>query len=293
MENTWRKWILGARPKTLPAAIVPVLVGSAVALGYNKFSLIKSLAALIVSLSFQIAVNYANDYSDGIKGTDAFRIGPPRLVGGGFASPKSVKLAAQISIAIACVVGFFLSLAVNPALIVIGVLSIGAAWFYTGGSKPYGYFGMGEIFVFIFFGLIAVVGSTYVQIPNSSSALWISFLASIPVGFLSSALLVTNNFRDLESDRKTQKLTLAVRLGATGTKILYIALIVGSFLFALILGFIKPWVLLSFIALPIVRAPISKIVKSQDPNLLIKALGETARLQIVFGVLLSIGLAIN
>lgn len=293
MENTWRKWILGARPKTLPAAIIPVLVGSGVALGYNRFSSTRFLAALVVSLSLQVAVNYANDYSDGIKGTDSFRVGPPRLVGGGLACPKSVKRAAQLSIGIACIVGFFLSLAVNPALIVIGLLSIGAAWFYTGGSRPYGYFGMGEIFVFVFFGLVAVVGSTYVQVPNNSNALGISFLGAIPVGFLSSALLVTNNFRDLESDHKSNKFTLAVRLGARKTKMLYTGLILGSFLFIFILGLIKPWVFLSFLALPFAVAPISKMAKAQDSLLLIKALGETARLQIVFGVLLTIGLAIS
>lgn len=293
MENSWRKWILGARPKTLPAAIVPVFVGSGVAIGYNKFSFIKFLAALVVALALQIAVNYANDYSDGIKGTDSFRVGPKRLVGGGLASPKSVKRAAVLSIAVACVVGFFLSLAVNPALLVVGFASVIAAWFYTGGSRPYGYFGMGEVFVFVFFGLVAVVGSTYIQVPNNPGAIGVGLLASIPVGFLSSALLVTNNLRDLQSDRKSQKLTLAVRLGVRKTRILYVGLITGSFLFAVVIGLMKPLGFLPLLALPIAMPPILKITKTQDPALLIKALGETARLQIVFGILLTFGLALG
>ena len=202
------QWIAGARPKTLPAAIAPVIVGTAFA-GYNA-QLTNFLLALIVGVALQVGVNYANDYSDGIKGTDKDRIGPMRLVGSGAASPESVKRAAYLSFLLAAVAGLILSARTNWLLILVGALAIIAAWTYTGGRKPYGYFALGEVAVFIFFGLVATIGAYYVQVNSISLEV---FLAAIAMGSLASALLVVNNLRDLAKDASAGKITLAVRLG--------------------------------------------------------------------------------
>src|SRR6476646_1174023 len=231
-EAPVNKWIAGARPRTLPAAVVPVLVGTACAVGDtgagHGIVWWRAIAAMVAAVFIQIGTNFANDYSDGKRGTDApgQRVGPPRLVGCALASPRAVRTAALASFAVAGVAGLALAIAVNPLLLLVGVASFAAGWFYSGGPKPYGYAGFGELFVFVFFGVVATVGSTYVQTERITA---LSVGASIPVGLLATALLVTNNLRDIPSDTQSGKNTLAVRLGDRRTRILYVLLLVGAF----------------------------------------------------------------
>jgi 1,4-dihydroxy-2-naphthoate octaprenyltransferase len=209
------QWLAGARPRTLPAAVAPVLAGTGVAIWEREAVWWKALLALAVALLLQVGVNYANDYSDGIRGTDADRVGPMRLVGSGAASPRAVKLAAFASLGLAAVVGLVLALTTAWWLVAVGALAILAAWFYTGGSRPYGYAGLGEVMVFVFFGLVATVGTTYVQTETFElAALW----AAIGIGALTCAILVANNLRDIPTDREAGKVTLAVRLGEERTR---------------------------------------------------------------------------
>jgi len=221
-------WFQGARPKTLGAAIAPVLVGSSIAYYEKSFDLTISLLALLVSISIQIAVNYANDYSDGIKGTDDQRVGPVRLVGQKLASPKSVKAAAIIFFSIAALAGLFITILSNQWwFLLLGLSAIIAAWTYTGGPKPYGYAGLGELFVFIYFGLVAVLGTTYAQ------TLYLKpyfFLYAISIGLFASAILVANNLRDREKDKQNKKNTLAVKLGDQKTRNLYVLLMILPFI---------------------------------------------------------------
>jgi len=223
------KWVAGARPRTLPAAIVPVAVGTACAVGEVADGLIwwRAMAALVVAVAIQVATNYANDYSDGIRGTDADerRVGPVRLVGQGLADPRSVKLAAYAAFAVAGVAGVALAIAVGPELIAVGAASFLAGWFYTGGPHPYGYAGLGEVFVFVFFGVVATVGSAYVQTEGIEG---LAVAASMPVGLIATALLVVNNLRDIPGDTAVGKHTLAVRLGDLRTRYLYVVLVVGT-----------------------------------------------------------------
>ena len=228
-----KDWIAGARPRTLPAALVPVLVGTAAAAGMNgDTNALKGLviwrfaAALVVSLALQIGVNYANDYSDGIRGTDADRVGPMRLTGSGRKTPSAVKRAAFASFGVAAVAGLGLAAATSWWLIAVGLVAIAAAWFYTGGPRPYGYAGLGEVFVFVFFGIVATTGSAFVQIERVTP---LTLLVSIPVGLFATALLVVNNLRDIPGDTEAGKRTLAVRLGDKRTRIFYIVLVVLPF----------------------------------------------------------------
>ena len=203
-------WVAGARPRTLPAAISPVLAGTAVAVYDDGAVWWKALLALVVALALQVGVNYANDYSDGIRGTDAERVGPMRLVGSGTASPGAVKRAAFLAFGVAAVAGLVLAATTAWWLVLVGALCVLAAWFYTGGSKPYGYLGLGEVMVFVFFGLVAVVGTTYVQTQEWQAAAW---YAAVGIGAIACAILVANNLRDIPTDRGAGKITLAVRLG--------------------------------------------------------------------------------
>ena len=212
------KWIVGARVKTLPAAVAPVLIGTSYA---EKINWSNAFLALVVSLFLQIAVNFANDYSDGVRGTDTHRIGPVRLVASGLASASSVKAAALISFLIAAIAGFVLALTISPWLFLVGATSIWAAWGYTGGKKPYGYFGFGELSVFIFFGLVATVGSYYIQTEQFN---WQIFLLALPVGTLSCAILAINNLRDLPQDKLVGKRTMAVRIGEKNTRVFFMLL---------------------------------------------------------------------
>ena len=224
------KWVAGARPRTLPAAVVPVAVGTACAVGQVPGGLIwwRAAAAMVVALALQVATNYANDYSDGIRGTDADerRVGPVRLVGQGLAAPAAVKRAAFVAFGVAGVAGAALAVAVGPELLVVGALSMLAGWFYTGGPRPYGYAGFGELFVFVFFGVVATAGSAYVQTGHLTG---LALGASVPVGCLATALLVVNNLRDIPGDTVAGKRTLAVRLGDARTRVLYTALMVAPF----------------------------------------------------------------
>jgi 1,4-dihydroxy-2-naphthoate octaprenyltransferase len=222
--TTPAQWVAGARPRTLPAAVVPVAVGSAVAY-FNGFSVggfaagIRIFLALLVALALQVGVNYSNDYSDGIRGTDEVRVGPIRLVGQGLASPAAVKRAALLSFLVACASGGLLVVLTQAWwLLIVGVLAVAAAWFYTGGPRPYGYAGLGEVFVFVFFGLVAVVGTTYVL---TAQIQLLAVILAVPVGLLACALLVINNLRDIPGDTEVGKNTLAVRLGDARTRELY------------------------------------------------------------------------
>lgn len=283
-------WLAGARPKTLPAAVVPVAVGTA-AVATESFIAWRALAAMVVALALQVATNYANDYSDGIRGTDDDRVGPLRLVGSGAASAGAVKKAILISFGVAGVVGLILSIAVNPWLLAVGAASIAAGWFYTGGSNPYGYLGLGEVFVFVFFGLVATVGSAYVQTESISG---LAFVLSIPVGVFATALLVINNLRDREGDAAVGKNTLAVRMGDRNTRALYTATMLGAFaLIALTAGLSsRPWLLLGLIGLVTAWPGIRAVMRGASGRELIPVLEATGKTQLVAGVLMTVGLVV-
>jgi 1,4-dihydroxy-2-naphthoate octaprenyltransferase len=223
------QWLAGARPRTLPAAVSPVLAGTGVAAYAEDAVWWKALLALVVSLALQVAVNYANDYSDGIRGTDADRVGPMRLVGSGVASPGSVKRAAFLSFGVAGVAGLALAASTAWWLVAVGAVSVLAAWFYTGGSKPYGYLGLGEVMVFVFFGLVAVLGTTYVQTETFAIGSFLpAVYAAVGVGALACAILVVNNLRDIPTDTIAGKRTLAVVLGADRTRALFLLLVLAA-----------------------------------------------------------------
>ena len=279
-------WFEGARPKTIPAAVVPVIVGTASV--ESSLTIYRLLLALVVSIALQVGVNYANDYSDGIRGTDQDRVGPRRLVGSELVSAKRVKLAAGISFLVAAIAGLVLAIVTSLFLILIGCLAILAAWFYTGGSKPYGYSGFGEISVFVFFGLVATVGSSYVQSQTIES---ISILCSVPVGLLASALLVVNNFRDIETDSETGKQTFAVRLGKAKTQTFFALLLLGSLgMYVLIAMLYTYLALITLVAIPLSLKLIKDIYTKESSEDLIKILENTAKLHLLAGILLSIGL---
>ena len=216
------RWLLGARPRTLPAAVVPVALGTAAAVGLPHHVWWRAGLALVVSLALQVGVNYANDYSDGVRGTDDVRVGPARLVGGGLAPAKAVKRAAFVAFGLAAVCGLVLAIVTSWWLLAVGAAAILAGWFYTGGPKPYGYLGLGEVFVFVFFGLVATAGTTYVVAERLTAVAW---LLGAAAGSLACALLVVNNLRDIPTDRKVGKRTLAVRLGDRSTRLFYVALL--------------------------------------------------------------------
>jgi 1,4-dihydroxy-2-naphthoate octaprenyltransferase len=279
------KWIIGARPRTLPAAIAPVLVATAYT-GSN-WSPIRALSALLVSLSLQIGVNYANDYSDGIRGTDDSRIGPVRLTASGLATPKSVRNAALISFLIAALIGLTLAAATSWWVVLVGAGAINAAWGYTGGAKPYGYVGLGEISVFTFFGIVATVGSYYVQVEELNLQI---FIIAIPMGTLACAILAINNLRDRAQDQIVGKKTLAVRLGDKGARRLYIALLVSAHLFALLT--FKPAAALTLLATPLTWSLARGVLSGVSGADLIPYLARTGKLQLVFALLFALGLVI-
>ena len=219
------QWLAGARPRTLPAAVSPVLAGTAVAAYVDAAVWWKALLALVVSLALQVAVNYANDYSDGIRGTDDARVGPLRLVGSGTATARSVKTAAFLAFGVAAVAGLVLATTTAWWLVAVGLVCVVAAWFYTGGKRPYGYLGLGEVMVFVFFGLVAVIGTTYVQTETWE---WASLYAAVGIGALACAILVVNNLRDIPTDTVAGKRTLAVVLGDQRTRSLYLLLVLAA-----------------------------------------------------------------
>ena len=294
-----KDWIAGARPRTLPAALVPVLVGTAAAAGMNgDTNALKGLviwrfaAALVVSLALQIGVNYANDYSDGIRGTDADRVGPMRLTGSGRKTPSAVKRAAFASFGVAAVAGLGLAAATSWWLIAVGLVAIAAAWFYTGGPRPYGYAGLGEVFVFVFFGIVATTGSAFVQIERVTP---LTLLVSIPVGLFATALLVVNNLRDIPGDTEAGKRTLAVRLGDKRTRIFYIVLVVLPFFTVPFLCGLsqRPAGAFSMFGVLLARKPVQRVIEGARGPALIPVLGATGKVQLAFGVLISVGLFIG
>jgi 1,4-dihydroxy-2-naphthoate octaprenyltransferase len=287
---TAREWVAGARPRTLPAAIVPVAVGSGVAIGYGQFSPWRAALALLVALALQVGVNYANDFSDGIRGTDERRVGPLRLVGGSLAKPAQVLTAALSCFFVACVAGLVLAIVTSWWLLLLGAAAVAAAWFYTGGSRPYGYRALGEVSVFLFFGIAAVTGTAYVQMDRTA---WLALAAAVPVGLLACALLVINNLRDIPSDRTTGKRTLAVVLGDHRTRALYIACVVLPFCAGAAMAVQAPLTLLILAAAPFAIAPVRLVTGGSSGPRLIAALGQTGRLQLTFGALLTIGLAVR
>ena len=285
-----RDWLAGTRPRTLPAAVVPVLIGTGVAFGYGRFLAWRAVLALVVALALQIGVNYANDYSDGIRGSDERRIGPTRLVAAGLAPPRQVLAAAFACFGVACAAGLVLAIFTSWWLILVGAAAVAAAWFYTGGSRPYGYQGLGEVAVFAFFGLAAVAGTAYVQLVRFS---WLELLAAIPAGLLSCALLMINNLRDIGSDAEVGKRTLAVRLGDHRSRAVYIASLLLPFVAALALTPVRPLAALTVVTLPLAWGPIQTVRSGAAGPALIKALGQTGRLQLAFGILFTIGLAVR
>ncbi len=244
----------------------------------------------MVSLALQIATNFANDYSDGVRGTDAERVGPVRLVASGLASASAVKRAALASFAMAAVAGGALALAVGPELLVVGVASILAGWFYTGGPKPYGYYGFGEVFVFVFFGIVATAGSTYVQTERITG---LSLAASVPVGLLACALLVVNNLRDIPTDSVAGKKTLAVRLGDARTRLMYVSMLAVAVVVAVACGVARPPALIAVAVVVFTVSPIRAVRSGAVGRELIAVLVDTARVQLVFGALFSAGLALG
>lgn len=294
-DPTLADWAAGARPRTLPAAVVPVAVGAGVAAGAtasfgDEVVWWRVVGALLVSLLLQIGVNYANDYSDGVRGTDDVRVGPMRLVATGTASAAAVKRMAMSTFVLAAVVGSILAAATSWWLIAVGVAAILAAWGYTGGPRPYGYLGLGELFVFVFFGLVATVGTTYLAIERIPGVAW---AAATGVGLLACALLVINNLRDIPTDTNAGKRTLAVRLGDAGTRWLYTALVAGAFVAAVLAALDRNWALIALASLPLAVRPVVQVRTGARGPALIPILGATGVIQLSYGLLLAIGLAIG
>ncbi len=289
---TLDQWIAGARPRTLPAAVAPVVLGTCAAYlgGHPVYGF--ALLAVVVSLSLQVGVNYANDYSDGIRGTDDARVGPVRLVGQGLASAEMVKIAAFLCFGFAALCGLAL-VALSEAwiMLLLGALSIVAAWFYTGGKRPYGYSGLGEVMVFVFFGLVATLGTEYTQLGHVT---WWGLAAACGVGFIAAAILVANNLRDRVGDAAAGKRTLAVRLGDRGTRAFWLVLIVGSVVALGAMAVLaSPWSLVGLVALPVVWPAARAIVGGATGRDLIPALGGTGKYQIAYAVAVALGLAIG
>ena len=269
---------------------MPVLIGSGVAFGYGMFSVWRALLALVVALALQVGVNFANDYSDGVRGSDERRVGPVRLVAAGLAPPRQVLAAAFGCFLVAGVAGLALAALTSWWLLAVGAACIAAAWFYTGGPRPYGYNGFGEVFVFAFFGVVAVAGTAYVQM---SAFNWLGLAASVPAGLLACALLMVNNLRDISTDTLAGKRTLAVILGDARSRTAYVLTLLLPFGIAALLAFFRPLTLVTALALPLARLPVRSVRAGASGPALIKALGETGRLQLAFGIAFTIGLAIR
>jgi 1,4-dihydroxy-2-naphthoate octaprenyltransferase len=284
------EWVQGARPRTLGAAVVPVVVATALASIDRPTIWWRAVDALVVALALQVGVNYANDYSDGVRGTDANRRGPLRLTATGVATPQSVRAAALAALSVAAIAGLALCIAVDLRLLLVGGASIAAAALYTGGPRPYGYSGFGEVAVLCFFGVVATLGSVYVQLERIPATAW---LAAFAVGLPAVAILLANNLRDVDTDRVAGKRTVAVRIGAAATRQLFVACLVGSLVATIGLGLVHPWALLGLLVAPLALVPVALVRHRPDPPSLVRALIATARYQLVLGVLLAIGLEIS
>ena len=285
-----QRWILGARLPTLPAAVVPVLVGTAVAAG-SGIVWWRAATALVVALALQVAANYANDLSDGVRGTDGQdRVGPQRLVGSGLATPQEVRLAMLGAFGVAAVAGLLLAAVVTPWLLVVGAASMAACWLYTGGPSPYGYLGLGEVFVFVFFGLVATVGSTYVHQRQVPAVAW---AAATAVGLLACALLVVNNLRDRPADAEAGKRTLAVRMGDRRTRVLYVVLVDGALVVGSLCALDRRWAFLVLGAGVLAGPAVRVVLGGAEGRDLIGVLERTGRTQLAAGILLAAGLALS
>jgi 1,4-dihydroxy-2-naphthoate octaprenyltransferase len=289
-----RIWLMAARIRTLPAAIAPVLVGTALAGFAHVFHPLRFIAALIGAIFIQVGTNLSNDYSDARRGADTEeRLGPVRVTAGGLVPPRQVLRATYVSFGVAVLAGIYLIAVAGWALLLVGAASILAGVLYTGGPRPYGYEGLGEVFVFLFFGIVAVVGSYFVQIKHLH---WEAFALAVPVGLLAAAILVVNNFRDIDTDRRAGKRTLAVRLGRDRTRVLYATIVYAAYLLAPITWLFGPlmaWVLLPWLTLPL-AAPVVRIVRNRiDGPTLNQALAQTGMLQLAFCMLLSAGLLLS
>ncbi len=283
-------WLTGARPRTLPAAVIPVAVGTGAATADGSPVWWRVPLALVVALFLQVGVNYANDYSDGVRGTDADRVGPLRLVGSGTVAAKAVLRAALLCFAVAAVAGLILAALTTWWLVAVGAAAIAAAWFYTGGTMPYGYRALGELSVFLFFGVVAVIGTSYVLIGRVG---WTAVVASVPVGLLACALLVVNNLRDADADEAAGKRTLAVVIGDQHTRELYAALMLAPFPLAAVLALRSPWALLTLLATTLATTPVRRVIRGAAGMELVDVLGRTGRAQLGYGLLLAIGLALG
>ncbi len=285
-----RIWVMAARLRTLPAAVAPVCVGTSLALGAGHFHALAFVAALLGAVFIQVGTNLSNDYSDARRGADSEdRLGPVRVTAGGLVPPRQVLVATYLSFGVAVLCGIYLIAVAGWELLAVGAASILAGVLYTGGPRPYGYEGLGELFVFLFFGIVAVTGSYFVQVQQLP---WQAFGCAVPVGLLASAILVVNNVRDIDTDRRAGKRTLAVRIGRARTRDLYTAMVAGAFLCAPILWALgmSPWLLLSWAAIPL-AVPLVGIVRSRlDGPSLNGALARTGALQLLFCVLLSAGI---
>ncbi|HET6449113.1 MAG TPA: 1,4-dihydroxy-2-naphthoate polyprenyltransferase [Conexibacter sp.] len=289
-----RIWLMAARPKTLPVGLAPVLVGTALADTAGVFHPLRFVAALLGALFIQVGANLSNDYSDARRGADTEdRLGPVRVTAGGLVPPRQVLIATYVTFGLAILTGVYLVAVAGWQLLLVGGVSIVAGVLYTGGPRPYGYEGLGELFVFLFFGIVAVAGSFFVQ---AEQLVWEAFALAVPVGLLASAVLVVNNVRDLETDRRAGKRTLAVRLGRERTRSLYAAMVYGAVLLSpvtWVFGPLDPWMLLPFVALPL-AAPIVRTVRTRtDGPSLNEALARTGQLELLFCVLLSAGILLS
>ena len=287
---TAAQWVSGARPRTLPAAVAPVLAGTGAAVGLGHADAVRAGLALLVALALQVGVNFANDYSDGVRGTDDVRVGPFRLTASRAARPEQVRAAAFAAFGVAAVAGLVLT-ALSGAwwLLGVGAAAVAAAWAYTGGPRPYGYAGYGEVFVLVFFGLVAVLGTAYTQAGRLDLA---TVLAGTAMGALACAILVANNLRDIPTDALAGKRTLAVRLGDAGTRRLYTGLVAAAFVLAVVLALRRPWTLLALSAAVAAVAPVRTVRQGAKGLELLPVLRDTGRLELLYGVLLGIGLAL-
>ncbi|OBB45154.1 1,4-dihydroxy-2-naphthoate polyprenyltransferase [Mycobacterium sp. 852002-51961_SCH5331710] len=286
---TFAQWVEGARPRTLPNAIAPVIAGTGAAAWLQAACWWKALLALVVAVAMIVGVNYANDYSDGIRGTDDVRAGPLRLVGSKVASPRAVLTAAVVSLVVAATAGVVLAAVSAPWLIAVGAVCIAGAWLYTGGSTPYGYLGLGEVAVFVFFGLVAVLGTQYVQALRVD---WVGGAVAVAMGCMSSAVLVANNLRDIPTDKESGKITLAVRLGDARTRLLYQALLVVAFALTLVLMLATPWAAVGLVALPLAVRAAAPVRKRRGGKDLIPVLRDTGLTMLVWAVAVALALAI-
>jgi 1,4-dihydroxy-2-naphthoate octaprenyltransferase len=286
-----RRWVVGARPRTLAAAVVPVVVGTAVGRLGDPGGVVwwRAACAAVVALAIQVGTNYANDYSDGVRGTDSQRVGPLRLTSSGLATPRQVRTASLLAFALAAGAGLALAASIAWWLVAVGLACFLAGWLYTGGPKPYGYLGLGELFVFVFFGLVATAGSAYVQHGRLTAA---AIAASVPVGLLSVTLLESNNLRDIAGDAAAAKRTLAVRVGQGRARWLYVGALVASFASVGIVAWWRPYALIALVALPLAWRPSALVRVGAQGRDLLGVLAATGRIQLVVGVLLALGISL-